>query len=77
MPEKKRDSGPAPKFKVGEIVQLLSGGPAMTVSSHRPSGQVAAGSVLCVWFDKQDQRHAHDFEEATLKTYAGTSGNPP
>ena len=33
-------------FKPGDVVQLKSGGPAMTVSQ-----KVAADTVRCVWFD--------------------------
>jgi uncharacterized protein YodC (DUF2158 family) len=38
---------------VGEIVQLKSGGPAMTVTMTPPNsaGQVAEGWVECMWFD--------------------------
>ncbi len=37
-------------FKVGDIVQLKSGGPRMTVESIE-----SAGAAFCVWFDETPQ----------------------
>jgi uncharacterized protein YodC (DUF2158 family) len=48
-------------FKVGDVVQLKSGGPAMTVSRVYESGIVTAQ-----WFDIGKVRHA-DFDIATLQ----------
>ena len=38
-------------FQIGDIVQLKSGGPPMTVTSSEGK------SVSCTWFDKNQQRH--------------------
>lgn len=38
-------------FKIGEVVQLKSGGPKMTVSS----GPLEDGDVACTWFDGAKQ----------------------
>lgn len=57
----------AEKFEVGAVVQLKSGGPAMTVSSIEESGR-----YRCVWF-KGASREAANFEGHTLKPYAPPS----
>jgi uncharacterized protein YodC (DUF2158 family) len=36
------------EFKLGNIVQLKSGGPKMTVSE--PQGRNVSGKVFCQWF---------------------------
>lgn len=59
----------APKFKPGDIVQLKSGGPAMTISevttdySGNPNGK-----YRCEWF-KGASNERSVFEEETLKLY--------
>lgn len=50
-------------FKLGDIVQLKSGGPAMTVSGHR------GRSLVCEWFDHSGKHSAHVFEPSSLKPY--------
>ena len=52
----------AEKFTPGDIVQLKSGGPAMTVSECDREG------IWCVWF-KGASREKGRFSEDTLKTY--------
>ena len=49
-------------FSVGDIVQLLSGGPKMTVTN--PSN--FEGRVACQWFSGSKLSHG-DFEPSTLK----------
>jgi uncharacterized protein YodC (DUF2158 family) len=49
-------------LKVGDIVELKSGGPAMTV--HEVSGTV----ITCTWFDEAKQLHGADFQETELKS---------
>jgi uncharacterized protein YodC (DUF2158 family) len=49
-------------FQEGEVVQLKSGGPSMTVEGYED------GLVICVWFEKTD-RKTSAFKESTLKTY--------
>jgi uncharacterized protein YodC (DUF2158 family) len=49
-------------FKVGETVQLKSGGPIMTVKKE----STAEESVICQWFDKTDVKQAA-FPEASLE----------
>lgn len=39
-------------FQIGDVVQLKSGGPKMTVESMDTDG------VKCVWFDKNDSKAA-------------------
>jgi uncharacterized protein YodC (DUF2158 family) len=38
-------------FQIGDIVQLKSGGPHMTVTRSEDE------SISCTWFDKNQQRH--------------------
>jgi uncharacterized protein YodC (DUF2158 family) len=40
-----------PQFRVGDVVQLNSGGPEMTISFILPTGK-----VFCVWFDGSEKR---------------------
>ena len=49
----------AESFNVGDVVQLKSGGPSMTVA------EVDGTDIWCVWFDKTDQKGAN-FTAATL-----------
>lgn len=59
----------APKFKPGDIVQLKSGGPAMTVSEIRTSyGSGKFEGYWCEWFKGASKERAA-FEEETLKPY--------
>lgn len=51
------------KFKLGEIVQLKSGGPAMTVSEEPVSG-----SYWCEWFKGASKERAL-FKVHTLTKY--------
>jgi uncharacterized protein YodC (DUF2158 family) len=53
----------AETFKVGEVVQLNSGGPRMTVSSIG-----SEGTVNCTWFNQTD----HAFELKWAKFAAAT-----
>lgn len=50
-------------FKPGDIVQLKSGGPAMTVSSP-----TERGAYWCEWFKGASKERAH-FEEEVLQMY--------
>jgi uncharacterized protein YodC (DUF2158 family) len=49
-------------FKVGDVVQLKSGGPLMTVSS--PSD---GGKVFCEWFNRDWESRADKFHPDCLK----------
>ncbi len=51
------------QFKVGDVVQLMSGGPKMTVS------ELAGSQVWCMWFEGTNQKTAI-FETAALKSAA-------
>jgi uncharacterized protein YodC (DUF2158 family) len=53
------------QLKVGDVVQLKSGGPAMTVNSISPNG----AAIECVWFDDDDNRQFDTFAPATLAPY--------
>jgi len=50
----------ANSIQKGDVVQLKSGGPWMTVTD------VEDGEVSVTWFDKDNQLKTGDFEEDTL-----------
>ena len=54
-------------FRHGDVVQLKSGGPAMTIVSG-PDGIV--GRTLCCWFEGMEYRERH-FIRAALKRFGG------
>lgn len=55
------------KFKPGELVELKSGGPVMTVESANESfSQDDKWSYGCTWFAGDKHQH-NQFEEAALK----------
>ena len=47
-------------FKVGDVVQLKSGGPKMTVASTKSN----AAGILCTWFDESDVKSSRFPKEA-------------
>lgn len=54
-----------PKFKIGDVVRLRSGGPAMTVGDCR-------GSIYaCTWFKPDGEPCSRNFDEATLTEHPG------
>ena len=58
------------ELKVGDLVQLKSGGPIMTVESVGGSSiqrALGGGLVCCVWFDDQGHVQSEDFSEEVLK----------
>lgn len=56
---RRKEEGMADSFNVGDVVQLKSGGPLMTVT------EVEDTTVWCVWFDKTEQKGG-SFIAATL-----------
>jgi uncharacterized protein YodC (DUF2158 family) len=50
-------------FNVGDLVQLKSGGPIMTVSG------MSSTQTICVWFDKDEKRCSESFVSGVLKAY--------
>ena len=52
------------KFKVGDVVQLKSGGPTMTVTNV-----AGTDAVSCTWFDNLYQEKNGKFPEAALEIY--------
>jgi uncharacterized protein YodC (DUF2158 family) len=51
------------QFKPGDVVELKSGGPKMTVEEVDEE----AGGVFCTWFDEGNQPQQRNFIAATLK----------
>jgi len=59
-------------FKVGDVIQLKSGGALMTVSKLFKSAE-GREMAQCTWFDKKPRKHQAAFgidslEEAGLRT---------
>ena len=50
-------------FKVGDRVQLKSGGPAMTVTKCTPDG------CICEWFDEKEQPMKRRHVAAALREF--------
>jgi len=48
------------EFSVGDVVQMRSGGPFMTVREAKPE------SVACAWFDAQNMEHEAEFKPEML-----------
>ena len=47
-------------FKVGDVVQLKSGGPKMTVN------RVDGDEISCEWFEGRQEPHGHVFKKEVL-----------
>lgn len=47
----------AEQIKVGDVIQLKSGGPLMTVNAVGDSS--GKPTVWCTWFDKTEQKRGH------------------
>jgi len=58
------------QFSLGDIVQLKSGGPAMTVSNVNVKPDVI--QYTCQWFKGASKEHGY-FDEHTLKTFIAPS----
>jgi uncharacterized protein YodC (DUF2158 family) len=56
------------KFKPGDEVQLISGGPKMTVEAYE-DGRSNDRNVKCVWFDDKKNLRRETFAEVLLKPY--------
>jgi uncharacterized protein YodC (DUF2158 family) len=49
-------------FQEGDVVQLKSGGPRMTVEGYED------GLVVCVWFEEKNRKNSA-FKEATIQAW--------
>lgn len=58
----------AAKFSLGDVVQLKSGGPAMTISEVMMEGNKFKGKYRCKWF-KGASIEISVFEEDILQPY--------
>lgn len=59
------------QFQIGDVVQLKSGGPVMTVEN--PSFQSNPGPVVrCEWFDAKGLKQIGVFKEEMLERYDNT-----
>lgn len=58
------------KFKSGDVVQLKSGGPIMTVFKYKPNPMNNApmkDSLFCTWFDENGVKQSSSFHEDQLE----------
>jgi uncharacterized protein YodC (DUF2158 family) len=58
----------ADNLKPGDVVQLKSGGPMMTVKDFGYGGK--GDEIMCVWFEKNEQRNG-TFVPAMLDKTSG------
>ncbi len=49
------------KFKEGDLVQLISGGPTMNIE------RIEDSVIVCIWFDRQDNLKTDSFIAKNLK----------
>jgi len=57
-------------FEVGDVVQLKSGGPLMTVEQVGEASMTGENTVWCVWFEKVGNRQSRQeaaFRPTSLK----------
>jgi uncharacterized protein YodC (DUF2158 family) len=59
------------QWKPGDKVQLISGGPEMTVQIQGTKGSTTAGVppelVLCLWFDRDEKLQQGEFAPESLE----------
>ena len=61
------------QFKKGDVVELKSGGPRMTIEKYKIIHSMTAGShvsdniVICTWFDNNGVLQSREFEQEALK----------
>lgn len=55
-------------MKIGDVVQLKSGGPRMTVHTLDNDMDDSEAEVTCMWFDEKQEQHVRVFKVLTLKT---------
>ena len=60
------------QFNKGDVVQLKSGGPKMTVADIVNEG--GCQIVHCRFFDKNNDLKIAEFDESELKTYQAPKG---
>jgi len=53
------------QFELGDVVQVKSGGPQMTVSHVEGDSEL----IECTWFDKKQEPRFQEFPASTLKIY--------
>jgi len=58
-------------LKIGDVVQLKSGGPIMTVNGFMigRDGKPDPDDVQCTWFDSKKELKSGRFPAATLERY--------
>ena len=59
-----------PKFQVGDVVRLKSGGPLMTVQQA-----TYADSIMCTWFGEDNRRMSEGFHPRTLQRIVPEGAN--
>ena len=56
-------------FKIGDVVTLKSGGPAMTVDEVSKMSEGGKDCIKCYWFDPKMQLKNGEFSPASLEPY--------
>ena len=57
---------PKAPLKVGDVVRLKSGGPAMTVTSIEHGEGEAGHAVFCIWFNAKGNEKSGHYPVAAL-----------
>lgn len=72
----------AKKFKTGDVVQLKSGGPEMTVRGYETGinanleNYESDTEVVCEWFDDKNQVQQRSFDQDSLDSINDAGGYP-
>jgi uncharacterized protein YodC (DUF2158 family) len=65
------------EFKIGDVVQLKSGGPKMTITGRTTGWEKASTTDWnCTWFDNGTQKWG-DFHQDTLEAVNSNTVIPP
>jgi len=57
------------EFKIGDVVTLKSGGPAMTIDEILGMSEGSKACIKCYWFDHKMQLKKGEFSPASLKLH--------
>jgi uncharacterized protein YodC (DUF2158 family) len=67
-----------PQFNPGDIVQLNSGGPPMTVDWCKvDASESGQGQAKCTWFDKKNNPRFQIFPATSLRLYSEPAEKKP
>lgn len=66
------------EFKIGDVVRLKSGGPAMTVLGEtRDINRQLTGKLMCTWFESSGKPIEHLFAPESIEKVEALTPRPP